>query len=342
MKNIIKNAFKTGLIITILLAFIMPGNAVTENKLSEETLSYATATFKWIPVDATGLHTINGNEIVLYETGQSVTFEIYVSGWAPHQLQTVQAAVDSSKYANGVGDNLVPYGWPGTPENGCFIDTIRPDFVFNGMTYIDAVSTVTMDYMWGATLLFGGKIDDGQTYYIGTLILDIPANADGTYIIDFIEGTSKTFMKDDLNNLILPITTTSGVITINHAPNKPATPSGTTNGKAGTSYPYTTNCIDPNGDFVHFWFDWGDGTNSSWVGPFASGSPGSASHTWTLEGSYSIQVKAKDSHGIESVWSDPLSISMPMNHPTNMPLILERISARHPVSFPVLQYILNV
>jgi hypothetical protein len=37
MKNKIKNVFKIGIIIIIFLAFVMPGVATTENKLSEES-----------------------------------------------------------------------------------------------------------------------------------------------------------------------------------------------------------------------------------------------------------------------------------------------------------------
>jgi hypothetical protein len=340
MKNKIKNVFKIGIIIIIFLAFVMPGVATTENKLSEENLDFADATFDWVPVSASGLHTIVGNEIILHETGQIVTLEIYVSGWSPKLLKTVQATVDSSKYSNGVGGTLIPYGWPGTPENGCFIDTSRTDFVFYGMVFLDAVSYSALDYMWGATLLVDAKADGGLSYYLGTLILDIPATADGTYYIDFIDGTSKTFMKDDGDNQILPIITTPAVITINHAPNKPATPSGPTNGKVGTSYTYTTNCIDPDGDFVDFWFDWGDGHNSGWVGPFASGAPGSASYTWTSQGNYNILVKAKDSKGIESIWSDALTVTMPRSKAIQSTPFLNFLQC-YPYLFPLLQKLIQ-
>ena len=103
-----KIVFNKGITLIILLAFIMSGAATTEKKISEETMSFANATFEWIPVDASGLHTIIGNEIILHETEQSVTLEIYVSGWFPNLLKTVQSTVDSSKYANGVGGTLVP------------------------------------------------------------------------------------------------------------------------------------------------------------------------------------------------------------------------------------------
>ncbi len=97
------------------------------------------------------------------------------------------------------------------------------------------------------------------------------------------------------------------------APAKPATPSGPTSGGTGTTYTYTTSTTDPDGDDIYYLFNWGDETYSGWVGPYASGATGSASHEWTTQGDYEIRVMAKDDHGVTSVWSDPLPISMPLN-----------------------------
>jgi hypothetical protein len=49
------------------------------------------------------------------------------------------------------------------------------------------------------------------------------------------------------------------------------------------------------------------------VGPYDSGATASASHTWTKKGSYGIKVKAKDSYGLESNWSQALSVTMPLS-----------------------------
>jgi len=97
----------------------------------------------------------------------------------------------------------------------------------------------------------------------------------------------------------------------NQSPNKPNRPSGETNGEPGVEYTYTASTTDPDGDQVYYWFDWGDGSNSGWKGPYSSGSTGSAKHTWSSKGTYSIKVKAKDTEGAESSWSDPLSVTMP-------------------------------
>ena len=110
----------------------------------------------------------------------------------------------------------------------------------------------------------------------------------------------------------IPYITQITIVT-NNPPNKPARPSGETNGKTGTQYLYTTSTTDVDGDHVYYMWDWGDGTTSDWLGPFASGATATATYSWTEQGTYSIKVKARDIHGDESGWSDPLSVTMPLD-----------------------------
>jgi hypothetical protein len=125
----------------------------------------------------------------------------------------------------------------------------------------------------------------------------------------------------------------------NQPPNKPSKPSGPPNGKAGTSYSYTSIATDPEGDQIYYWFDWGDSTNSGWIGPYSSGAMGSASHTWTTQGAYTITVKAKDDpYAAESIWSDPLSVSMPKTTVINAPFLTFLRS--HPYMYQKLQSLL--
>jgi len=110
----------------------------------------------------------------------------------------------------------------------------------------------------------------------------------------------------------------------NAPPNKPDTPSGETSGSAGTEYTYTTSTNDNDGDQVLYQWDWGDEI-SGWLGPYDSGELIQASHTWDEQGTYEIKVKAKDTNGAESEWSDPLPISMPRNKDLSIfSLFLER------------------
>jgi hypothetical protein len=94
-----------------------------------------------------------------------------------------------------------------------------------------------------------------------------------------------------------------GDVSANHPPVVPAAPSGPDNGVTNTAYTFTATTTDPDGDNISFMFDWGDGTFSSWVGPYPSGGTASAQHAWTAAGTYSVKVKAKDALGAESDWS---------------------------------------
>ncbi len=98
------------------------------------------------------------------------------------------------------------------------------------------------------------------------------------------------------------------------APVVPTDLAGPTNGKINKEHTYTASTTDPDGDEIYYLFDWGDGSYSDWIGSVASGETGQATHTWTKEGSYEIRVKVKDENGVQSAWSDPLPISMPVNN----------------------------
>ena len=72
---------------------------------------------------------------------------------------------------------------------------------------------------------------------------------------------------------------------------------------------------------MSYLFDWGDGTNSGWIGPYGSGQPGEASHNWTELGQFEIKVQAKDNFGVRSEWSDSALINIVTNEPPDKPII---------------------
>jgi hypothetical protein len=113
----------------------------------------------------------------------------------------------------------------------------------------------------------------------------------------------------------IPYVATLTVGEPNMLPEKPAKPTGKITGEPGNTYLYTTETTDADGDQVFYLWDWGDGNFSEWLGPYASGQKASAQKSWTAKGNYSIRVKAKDTHGGESNWSDPLNVTMPYNVP---------------------------
>ena len=99
--------------------------------------------------------------------------------------------------------------------------------------------------------------------------------------------------------------------TTNHPPDKPSLPSGPTSGKTNIDYTFSSSTTDPDaGDQLYYQWDWGDGTQSTWLGPNASGQPVQATHRWITQGEYLVKVKAKDTSGVESVWSDSITIQV--------------------------------
>lgn len=98
---------------------------------------------------------------------------------------------------------------------------------------------------------------------------------------------------------------------VNNPPNRPSI-SGPNNGKSGESYSYVISATDPDGDDLSYFIDWGDGSNSGWMGPNPSGDEITVTHTWSFSGTYTIKVKAKDTDGSESNWAT-LEVTMPKN-----------------------------
>jgi hypothetical protein len=90
---------------------------------------------------------------------------------------------------------------------------------------------------------------------------------------------------------------------------------------------------DPEDDSVYCYFDWGDGNNTGWLGPYSSGQIIHASHTWTQPGVYVIRAKLKDTYGAETVWSDPHPITITDNSPPSPPSITGAAKGKPGVSY---------
>jgi len=114
---------------------------------------------------------------------------------------------------------------------------------------------------------------------------------------------------------------TMGPVTTSDPPVTPPPPSGPTHGTINKEYTFSSATTDPNGDDLFYLFDWGDGTPHTWLGPFPSGTTVSAIHTWTLNGTYNITVKAKDAHNVSSHWSEALPITIAVSDPPDTPTI---------------------
>ena len=92
-------------------------------------------------------------------------------------------------------------------------------------------------------------------------------------------------------------------------PSKPRI-NGYDNGGAGVTYSYFFTSVDPQGDNIYYYIDWGDGTAEEYIGPYNSGKSCKVTHSWEDTGTYLIRAKARDENGHESDWST-YNIAMP-------------------------------
>ena len=97
--------------------------------------------------------------------------------------------------------------------------------------------------------------------------------------------------------------------------------SGPEFGVIGEEYEFCVDVFDFNSDKINCIFDWGDGTDSGWLGPFDSGDKICASNIWGETGEYLVCFKLKDSKGFETVWSDPIVFNIVEENPPSIPYI---------------------
>jgi hypothetical protein len=126
---------------------------------------------------------------------------------------------------------------------------------------------------------------------------------------------------------------------LNQQPTKPEKPNGPQEGKPGVDYTFTTVSIDPYGKELYYMWSWGNGNYSEWLGPYNSGVRCNTSNIWSKKGNFEIKVKAKNTDGAESDWSDSLTVTIPRNKEIKNP-ILSFIKSQ-PNLFPLLKILIK-
>jgi hypothetical protein len=125
--------------------------------------------------------------------------------------------------------------------------------------------------------------------------------------------------------------------------NPPNTPSitGPSQGKIGVVYSFDLNTMDVDGDEVYYYIDWGDKSNSGWIGPYQPKGEITKAHSWIVSGTHQVKVKAKDIYNTESGWGT-LDVTMPKGMvPSFFLEIFGRILERFPHAFPFLRQLLE-
>jgi outer membrane protein assembly factor BamB len=121
---------------------------------------------------------------------------------------------------------------------------------------------------------------------------------------------------------ILSLTVISSLCKKNKAPDKPTTPTGVTSTYNKAPETYTSSATDPDNNNVRLIFDWGDTNVDSAPEYVASGTSVSMDHGWANPGTYKVKVRAIDEKGLESEWSDTLSVTVAYNSPPTIDTII--------------------
>lgn len=179
--------------------------------------------------------------------------EIFLSRWGtelPAGVRLYQAKINTAGYISPDNGTVIPLGWcapvttipcissetcpsefpicspsmrcmcsPHNPDLGAFITTSRKDFLFNGVDGLRFVDTTSIGYVYVGLATDETVSDLGYPRYLGSLILKVSANACGTFVVDFVNEESSTFIGDSANppNQAYPISQ-SLILTVSTCP----------------------------------------------------------------------------------------------------------------------------
>lgn len=172
--------------------------------------------------------------------------------------------------------------------------------------YFDYIDLITLDtgYTWGS--------DHNSFWEVGYDALfyhEYEFSPHWHQPSDTIENMNITYATKCSKLILATLAELAQSISLSDPPDAP-TISGPASGIEGLEYDFTFVTTDPNDDEVFYFIDWGDGTNSGWIGPYLSDEEVIVSNTWFEHGIYDIKAKAKDTYGAGSEWSDPFTINI--------------------------------
>jgi len=227
--------------------------------------------------------------------------------------------------AAGNGDGTTDLIWESDPLEGYIASSPA---VANGYVYIGSSESIVycLNMATGAiewqTDMNKGNIKSSPAVVGGVVVIGSAGNLYG--VVNYLDATTGAILwqydaPEDKHIETSPAvvdgwTYISSVNSLycygdqrNTPPETPAAPEGPTEGQRNTKYHFTAQNVDDiNGDDLYYLFDWGDGEDSGWIGPFNAGEEITipAWHKWTEAGDYEIRVQAKDVNELGDQYSD--------------------------------------
>jgi outer membrane protein assembly factor BamB len=267
------------------------------------------------------LNAETGDVIWSYNTGARVysspaisNGKVYV-GSQNHRVYCIDAENGTEKWNYLTGESVisspaVAYGkvYIGSHDNSLYcLDALTGSHIWNYSTGSivfpsPAVADGKVYVGSGSSFGGGGKIHclnaaTGEVLWNLSTYAQVgssPAVVNGRLYISSQEGSLLCFCDD------LP-------------PNKPSKPSGPMSVTVGVIYNYSTSTTDPEVDMVRYGWDWnGDKIVDEWTDFHPSGVTVTISHSWEKAGLYGVRVRAEDTTGLQSEWSNPLPVFAPL------------------------------
>lgn len=137
--------------------------------------------------------------------------------------------------------------------------------------------------------------------------IDIISVEIGTTLLDYSQTHANVTILTNAGNGVFFID-----FTLNHKPLPPLL-FGSFNGSVRKEYYYTISGEDVDNDSLYYYIDWGDGSNTGWIGPFENSEEVVQSHSWIKPNTYELKAKSKDEYGEESQWTTQ-RITLPFSY----------------------------
>lgn len=290
---------------------------------------------------------VNGNTLITDNNNHRV-IEVDSSGAIVWQKTGLQNPTDAERLSNG--NNLIT------------------DCGNNRIIEVDSSGNIVWSYSTGLNHPTDAeRLSNGNTLIAGNNNNNIiEVNNSGTIIWSYSTGLNhphdaerlsngNTIISDVYNHRIIEVNNSGTIVwsysaglntpfdverIANQPPSIP-TITGTSNGKPGTSYDFTFNAVDPDGDDIRYHIDWGDDTNDS-TDFNPSGDDVSVSHIWITKGTFTITALAEDEFGQFGPEATK-DVKMPRTKLINTPFQwLQNFLQSHPNLFPIIRQILNL
>ena len=268
-----------------------------------------------------------GSAVVIGEDGYYITGDTRSYGSGGYDVWLIKTDEYGNEqwkrvYGESVSDDT-GYSFIQTSDGGFAIVGTKTSFSTQ-LTDMWLIKTDYNGYMnWNITIDGG---EDEWSY-------SVDETTDGGYIIT---GRTNSYGSGNYDFWLIKVE----LVNYENLPPDAPVIDGPRRGKAGEEHEYTFTSEDHDGEDVSYYIRWGDGQVIPWTDFQPSGSPYVDNHTWTEEGNYILEAKAKDIYGEESDW-ERISISMPRNKILQNSLIL-KLFERIPNMFSMLNYILGL